>query len=72
MRANPKTTPRSSGRQTVSYRHTDGTFHDAIVTGGTGASLNLRVPSLPKVARDKTGVAKMTARNQTNVWVSRT
>lgn len=64
----PKVTPRSSGRQTVSYRHINGTRHDAVVEGGAGTSLDLWVPSLPKADQHKTGVAKQTAVNQTDVW----
>lgn len=70
-RTNPKPTTRSGGRWTVNYRHVDGTMMDAIVTGGIGTSLDLRVPSLPQAARNKTAVPKMTASNQTNVWTSR-
>lgn len=68
----PNTVRRSSGRRTVNYRHIDGTMMDAIVTGGTGDSLNLKVPSLPKSAQYKTGVAKMTSPKQTNRWMNRT
>jgi hypothetical protein len=66
--ADPKPAPRSSGRQAVSYRHVDGSVMDAVVEGGTGTSLNLWVPHLPKANQHKTGVAKRTARAQTNVW----
>ncbi len=66
----PRTVPATpSGRYTVNYRHIDGTTMDAIVTGaGTGSTLNLKVPSLPKSAQYKTNVPKMTGLRQTNVW----
>ncbi len=59
---------RTGGRETVNYVHVDGSEMDAVVTGGTGTSLNLFVPVLPKAVRRKTGIAKRTARTQTNVW----
>ncbi len=71
MSYTPKTTSRSSGRSTVQYRNVDGTRMNAVVTGGTGSSLDLFVPQLPKASQYKTGIAKMTVRTQTNVWMGR-
>ncbi len=67
---NPKGTPTPSGRRTVSYRHTDGTVMDAVVTavGGAANQLNLWVPSLPKAQQYKTNVARRTTLKGTNVW----
>lgn len=67
----PKVTTRTGGRHTVMYRNVDGGTMDAVVTGGSGTSLNLYVPHLPKANQNKTGIAKATARNQTNVWFAR-
>jgi hypothetical protein len=53
------------------YRNVDGTMMDAVVEGGSGTSLDLFVPLLPVASRHKTGVAKMTARTQTDVWMGR-
>ena len=55
-------------RPTVSYVLPRGRPVDAVVTGGSGTTLNLRVPSLKGAERIKTGVAKRTALNQTDVW----
>lgn len=68
----PKTTPKSSGRFTVNYRHTDGQMMDAVVEGGTGTALNLWVPHLPKGSQHKVAVARRTTIKQTNVWGART
>lgn len=64
----PKVTTRTGGRHTVIYHNVDGGTMDAVVEGGSGTSLNLYVPGLPKAYRHKTGVAKATVRTQTNVW----
>lgn len=71
MSYTPKVTTRSSGRSTVMYRNVDGTMMDAVVEGGTGTSLDLFVPQLPVASRHKTGIAKMTDRTQTDVWMGR-
>lgn len=67
----PKVTTRTGGRHTVMYRNIDGAMMDAVVEGGTGTSLDIFVPHLPKANQHKTGVAKATARTQTDVWVAR-
>lgn len=71
-RRNPRLVRATAGKITVNYRHIDGTTMDAIVLGGTGTALDLKVPSLPKAAQYKTAVAKMTGAKQTNVWNYRT
>ena len=67
---NPKGTKTPSGRRTVSYRHLDGTVHDAVVeaVGGGANQLNIWVPSLPKASQHKTNVARRTTLKGTNVW----
>lgn len=60
--------PKQGRKDTVNYRHTDGTTMSAVVEGGTGSSLNLWVPHLPKAAQHKVAVAKRTSPKQTNVW----
>lgn len=61
--------PRQNGqRRTVEYRNVDGTHMAAVVTGGSGSSLNLYVPHLPIAQRNKTAVAKRTNMTQTGVW----
>lgn len=55
-------------RPTVSYVLPRGRVVDATVTGGSGDTLNLRVPSLKGADRVKTGIAKRTSQTQTNVW----
>lgn len=58
----------AGGRRSVQYVDIKGRTHDAIVTGGSGANLDLRVPHLPAASRLKTAVAKRTTLAQTNVW----
>lgn len=65
---NTKTTPRSSGRQTVTYRDTKGRLRDAVITGGSGTNRNLVVPWGGGATRTLTAVAKATSPKQTNVW----
>lgn len=59
---------RTGGRQTVNYVDEKGRTRDAVVTGGTGDSLNLRIAGGGGASVVLTGVAKRTAINQTNVW----
>jgi hypothetical protein len=68
MAASVKTTPRTIGRQTVRYRNAKGKTRDAVVTGGTGTSLNLVVPAGGGGTLRLTGIAKATGVKQTNVW----
>lgn len=67
---NPSGSPTPSGRRTVSYRHLDGSVHDAVVeaVGGGANQLNIWVPSLSKASQHKTNVARRTTLKGTGVW----
>lgn len=62
---------RKSGKRfanQVHYRRPTGRWVDAMVVGGSGTSLNLRLVGYPQATRELTGIAKMTSRTQVNVW----
>lgn len=65
-----KTGRRAASRfpNTVTYRAANGHTFEAKIVGGSGTSLNLRVPQYPVASRELTGIAKRTSRTQTNVW----
>ena len=57
-----------SGHRTVNYTDARGRTRLAKVVGGSGTTLNLRIPQYPQANRALTGITKRTAVNQTNVW----
>lgn len=63
-----KTAGAGGGRRTVTYVNARGISKDALVTGGSGTSLNLRVQELGGANKIKTGIARRTALGQTDVW----
>lgn len=66
-----KTTKGAGGKTVVNYVKPNGQSVQAEVTGGTHPNLNLKLTNPhPKSVTVKTGVAKRTAMNQTNVWYS--
>lgn len=54
--------------RTVNYVNVKGSTVTALVVGGSGATLDLRVPHIGAGNREKTNIAKRTAMTQTNVW----
>ena len=54
--------------RTVNYVTAKGAVILAKVVGGSGNSLNLRLPSYPAASREITGIARRTTTTQTNRW----
>lgn len=67
-RPNYSTGKTTGNHRTVNYTDIKGRNRTAEVTGGSGTSLNLRVPHITKANSIKTGIAKRTTLAQTNVW----
>ena len=53
---------------TVVYTKPNGTSVTAKVVGGSGNTLNLRLPHHPQANRELTNVARRTTLTQTGVW----
>jgi cellobiose-specific phosphotransferase system component IIC len=70
----PKPNPSANKALTVlrdvQYIDSRGRMHNATVVGGSGATLNLHIHHLPASIRraSYTGIAKRTAKGQTNRW----